>query len=298
MWHGEFLARGARRQSWVNEPTAEFRPRLVYFEAARNPPTASLARLRIWPSPRAPRADRSDARAGDGVPRGGSHGGRGPPGSTPHHPRDAATTPVRAGHARAMRQNVDGSSLWRPSLGFRGRAELHRVVMCMVCVHAVCEIVLNSDALGSIVPDQWLITHNLKTTQEAAHTHKAWSYDLLTKPEECIYTFFTRTFTRTYLDKPSCAWCLCMWAEAKDDMILWYDIMLHVHSIHKEVWTLLSRTVVWRVKGNVGFISMLNTLMKQHFRLREGSLDQSSRSQAPGFRRGLLQPGTWLVATS
>ena len=128
------LARCARRQSWVNEPTAELRPRLVHFEAARNPPTASLARLRIWPPPRSPRADSPDARAGHGVPRRGSHGGRGPPGSTPHHPRDAATTTVRAGDARAVRQNVDGSSLWRPSLGFRGRAELHRVVMCMVYV--------------------------------------------------------------------------------------------------------------------------------------------------------------------
>ena len=128
------LARCARRQSWVNEPTAELRPRLVHFEAARNPRATSLARLRIWPPPRPPRADRSDARAGHGVPRRGSHGGRGPPGSTPHDPRDAATTPVRAGDACAMRQNVDGSSLWRPSLGFRGRAELHRVVMCMVYV--------------------------------------------------------------------------------------------------------------------------------------------------------------------
>lgn len=165
------LARCARRETCVNEPTPKLWPGVVYFEAARNPPTASLARLRIWPPTRPPGADRSDARAGDCVPRRGSHGGRGPPGSTPHHPRDAATTPVSAGDARAMRQNVDGSSLWRLFRAFRGRAELHRVVMCMVCVHAVCEIVSNSDALGSIVPDQWLITHNLKTTQEAAHTH-------------------------------------------------------------------------------------------------------------------------------
>ena len=44
------LARCARRER-VNEPSPKLRPRVVYFQAARNPPTTSLARLRIWPFP-------------------------------------------------------------------------------------------------------------------------------------------------------------------------------------------------------------------------------------------------------
>ena len=45
------LARCARRER-VNEPSPKLQPRVVYFQAAaRNPPTTSLACLRIWPPP-------------------------------------------------------------------------------------------------------------------------------------------------------------------------------------------------------------------------------------------------------
>ena len=57
-------------------------------------------------------------------PRGGSHGGRGPPqrpsGLHPHHARDAATPTVSAADACVMRQGVDGSSLWRLFRAFPG----------------------------------------------------------------------------------------------------------------------------------------------------------------------------------
>ena len=117
------LARCARRER-VNEPSPKLRPRVVYFQAARNPPTTSLACLRIWLPPCPSRADSPDAGAGNGVPQGGSHGGRGPPqrpsGLHPHHPRDAATPTVSAADACVMRQGVDGSSLWRLFRAFPG----------------------------------------------------------------------------------------------------------------------------------------------------------------------------------
>ncbi|CAL1161755.1 unnamed protein product [Cladocopium goreaui] len=113
----------------VNEPSPKLRPRVVYFQAARNPPTTSLACLRIWLPPCPSRADSPDAGAGNGVPQGGSHGGRGPPqrpsGLHPHHPRDAATPTVSAADACVMRQGVDGSSLWRP-LDFASRSSSER----------------------------------------------------------------------------------------------------------------------------------------------------------------------------
>ena len=75
-----------------------------------------------------------------------------PSGLHPHHPRDAATPTVSAGNACVIRQSVDGSSLWRLFRAFRGRAEMHRVVMCMVYVVHVSrntnnEMILYGDSI-------------------------------------------------------------------------------------------------------------------------------------------------------
>ena len=87
---------------------------MVHCEAARKPRTASPAGLRVSPASRTARADRPDARAGDGASRRGSYGGEGPAGTTSDHPDDAATAAVGAGSPCAMRQSIDGSSvLWR-----------------------------------------------------------------------------------------------------------------------------------------------------------------------------------------
>ena len=74
--------------------------------------------MRVSPASRTARADRPDARAGDGASRRGSYGGEGPAGTTSDHPDDAAPTAVGAGSSGAMRQNIDGSSvLWRQGEG-------------------------------------------------------------------------------------------------------------------------------------------------------------------------------------
>ena len=114
------LARRARFER-LHEPIAELWPGMVHCEAARRarkPCAPSPAGVRVSPASRTARADRPDARAGDGASRRGSSGGEGPAGTTSDHPDDAAPAAVGAGSPGAMRQNIDGSSvLWRQGEG-------------------------------------------------------------------------------------------------------------------------------------------------------------------------------------
>ena len=114
------LARRARFER-LHEPIAELWPGMVHCEAARRarkPCAPSPAGVRVSPASRTARADRPDARAGDGASPRGSYGGEGPAGTTSDHPDDAAPTAVGAGSSGAMRQNIDGSSvLWRQGEG-------------------------------------------------------------------------------------------------------------------------------------------------------------------------------------
>ena len=98
-------------------PLPKLRPRVVYFQAAaRNPPTTSLARLRIWPFP-CPSTQMPELAT---VSPGWQPWWQRPSGLHPHHPRDAATPTVSAADACVMRQGVDGSSLWRLFRAFPG----------------------------------------------------------------------------------------------------------------------------------------------------------------------------------